>query len=64
MWLGRLFRRGGGREDELEGEPVAAAAVAVAEPEPAPRFSVWDRLADDPAAQALRAQWEARWDEF
>jgi hypothetical protein len=27
-------------------------------------FSVWEQLAGDPGAQALRAQWESRWDEF
>ena len=27
-------------------------------------ISVWDRLAADPAAAALRARWESRWDEF
>jgi hypothetical protein len=40
--------------------PVAAAATAA----PAPRFSAWQKLAGDPGADALRAQWEARWDEF
>jgi hypothetical protein len=46
------------------------APVAVAEPvtslitgEPL-AFSVWERLADDPNAQDLRARWESRWDEF
>jgi hypothetical protein len=28
------------------------------------RRSVWDQLSGDPGAAALRAQWEARWDEF
>jgi hypothetical protein len=42
---------------------VAAPAVA-ATAAPTPRFSVWARLAGDPDAAALRARWEARWDEF
>ena len=31
---------------------------------PASSASVWSRLTGDPAAAALRAQWESRWDEF
>jgi len=42
--------------------PVVPATTAAAEPPP--RFSAWERLAGDPGADALRAQWEARWDEF
>ncbi|MBI2759819.1 MAG: hypothetical protein HYX51_00125 [Chloroflexi bacterium] len=42
--------------------PAGARVQAVAS---APvRNSVWERLAGDPGAQALRSQWEARWDEF
>jgi hypothetical protein len=58
--LGRLFGRTRAR--------AAAAVVAPAAPDPAPpeppRFSVWEQLADDPGAQILRTQWEARWGEF
>ncbi len=46
------------REPSTAALPATMAAVA------RPRFSAWERLAGDPGAAALRAQWEARWDEF
>lgn len=62
--LERLRRRGSRQTsaDDIDGfgDPFSAAVA------PAPRAasSVWERLAGDPGAAALRAQWEARWDEF
>ena len=50
----RLFGR------DAQPEPSDGPARA----EGAGRFSVWERLAGDPGAAALRAQWMARWDEF
>ena len=50
----RLF--GGGTQPATSGGPAGDGG-----PE---RFSVWERLAGDPGAAALRAQWMARWDEF
>jgi hypothetical protein len=42
--------------------PQASAPVQPAAP-PRPR-SIWTAIAADPGAAALRARWEARWDEF
>ena len=50
VWFGRLRRRGGEVTVEAEDGPA--------------RTSVWERLKDDAGARALRAGWEARWDEF
>lgn len=45
--------------------PTEAGSVDPTEPSGrATRRSVWQELADDPGAAALRARWEARWDEF
>lgn len=73
LGLRRLFGRDHGRP-EPEEEPAVVAVVAPSMPGfPATavpdlpverRFSVWDRLRDDPAAQAVRAQWEAKWAAF
>lgn len=50
--------------DPLVPEAVRLTA-AVALPEAEERaFSVWEQLAGDPGAQAMRAQWESRWEEF
>ncbi len=46
--IARLFRWGAG-------------GSATATPE---RWSVWEQLKGDPGAEALRAEWESRWDEF
>ncbi|MCL6649009.1 MAG: hypothetical protein K6U89_11810 [Chloroflexi bacterium] len=61
----------GPAESVPDGERLAAAtpsstlSVAATAPlQAAPRFSVWERLAGDPAAAAVRAKWESRWDEF
>jgi|GEM_PF-3386618 hypothetical protein len=46
--------------------PAAArttAPVPATDPPARPR-SFWQEIADDPGAAALRARWEARWDEF
>ena len=40
------------------------AGAALQSGNPGSSASVWSRLAGDPAAAALRAQWESRWDEF
>ena len=65
-WLNRLLRRGAEQHVDAStegGRTTDGAAIATADA-PAPRRSVWDELAGDPGAAALRAQWEARWDEF
>jgi hypothetical protein len=38
--------------------------VVPVQPTPPARRSVWEEIAEDPGAAALRARWEARWDEF
>ena len=65
-WLNRLLRRGAQQDAD---EPIdggsAAGGIAVATRDSSEaRRSVWNDLAGDPGAAALRAQWEARWDEF
>jgi len=37
---------------------------ASVQPSPPSRRSLWEEIAEDPGAAALRARWEARWDEF
>lgn len=45
--------------------PTETGSVDPTEPSGrATRRSVWQELAHDPGAAALRARWEARWDEF
>lgn len=45
--------------------PYSTPSVAATAPlQAVPRFSVWEQLAGDPAAVAVRAKWESRWDEF
>ena len=65
-WLNRLLRRGAQQDaDGPAGGGSATSGVAVATAAPSTsRRSVWDELAGDPGAASLRAQWEARWDEF
>jgi hypothetical protein len=56
-WLARLLRRDSGQI----AMPDDTGTSAVTQPT---RFSVWEQMAADPGVAALRAQWEARWDEF
>lgn len=53
---------------ETPSTPPAATAPAPGPPQAVPvqpaRRSVWQEITEDPSAAALRARWEARWDEF
>lgn len=53
MWVNRVLR--------WTSIPQAAGAAGKGS---RARWSIWEQLRDDPGAQALRAQWESRWDEF
>ena len=67
-WLNRLLGRGSDATvapPELDAPPMPGFSAADVPDFPAERrFSVWDKLADDPGAQMLRAEWESRWDAF
>lgn len=64
-WLDRLRGRGRGAVAEPEAAPMRNFSASEVPDFPEDRrFSVWDQLADDPGAQSLRSEWEARWDAF
>ncbi len=64
MWLNRLLRRGAHQESEQQAESVRDVSGFALATASARRLSALDRLAADPGAASLRAEWEARWDEF